>query len=65
VIAADIDYAEVGGGKGMLMVCMTGTSVLLRNPEILGRSGSESFHRLEALRDRLRHLSQYRVDSEA
>jgi hypothetical protein len=55
----------VGGGKGMLMVCMTGTSVLLRNPEILGRSASESFHRLEALRDRLRHLSQYRVDSEA
>ena len=64
VIAADIDYAEVGGGKGMLMVCMTGTAVLLRNPEILGSSAPESFQRLGALRDRLRHLSQYRVDSE-
>jgi uncharacterized protein YbjQ (UPF0145 family) len=65
VIAADIDYAEVGGGKGMLMVCMTGTAVLLRNPEVLGSSAPESFQRLGALRDRLRHLSQYRADSEA
>lgn len=63
VIAADIDYAEVGGGKGMLMVCMTGTAVLLRNPDILGSNAAESFQRLGALRDRLRHLSQYRVDS--
>lgn len=31
VIAADVDYAEVGGGKGMLMVCMSGTAVRLKN----------------------------------
>jgi len=31
VIAADVDYAEVGGGKGMLMVCMAGTAVKLNN----------------------------------
>ena len=36
VIATDIDYAEVGGGKGMLMVCVNGTAVLLKNPEVLG-----------------------------
>jgi len=23
----DIDYTEVGGGKGILMVCMTGTAI--------------------------------------
>jgi len=27
IIATDIDYSEVGGGKGMLMVCMAGTAV--------------------------------------
>ena len=29
VIATDIDYSEVGGGKGMLMVCMGGTAIKL------------------------------------
>jgi uncharacterized protein YbjQ (UPF0145 family) len=31
IIATDIDYAEVGGGKGMLMVCMAGTAAILHN----------------------------------
>jgi len=35
VIATDIDYAEVGGIKGMLMVCMSGTAIKLNNIEIL------------------------------
>jgi len=38
VIATDIDYTEVGGGKGMLMVCMSGTAIKLNNYEILGES---------------------------
>lgn len=29
IIATDIDYSEVGGVKGMLMVCMAGTAVNL------------------------------------
>lgn len=33
IIATDIDYAEVGGGKGMLMVCMAGTAAVLHNIE--------------------------------
>ncbi|WP_051315080.1 heavy metal-binding domain-containing protein [Algoriphagus terrigena] len=31
VIAADIDYSEAGGGKGMLMVCIAGTAVSSSN----------------------------------
>jgi uncharacterized protein YbjQ (UPF0145 family) len=31
IISTDIDYAEVGGGKGMLMVCMAGTAAVLHN----------------------------------
>jgi uncharacterized protein YbjQ (UPF0145 family) len=31
VIATDIDYAEVGGVRAMLMVCMAGTAVRLNN----------------------------------
>ena len=29
IIGTDIDYSEVGGGKGMLMVCMSGTAIEL------------------------------------
>lgn len=29
ILATDIDYSEVGGGKGMLMVCMAGTAISL------------------------------------
>lgn len=36
ILGTDIDYAEVGGGKGMLMVCMTGTAVLLENTDVMG-----------------------------
>lgn len=29
IIATDIDYSEVGGGREMLMVCMAGTAVIV------------------------------------
>lgn len=35
VIATDIDYGEVGAGKGMLMVCAAGTAIKLHNIEVL------------------------------
>lgn len=35
VIATDIDYGEVGGSKGMLMICAAGTAVKLNNLDIL------------------------------
>jgi hypothetical protein len=31
IVGVDIDYSEVGGGKGMLMVCMAGTAINLVN----------------------------------
>ena len=34
VIAVDIDYADVGTGKGMLMVCATGTAVKVDNTDV-------------------------------
>ena len=44
ILATDIDYAEVGGGKGMLMVCMTGTAVLLENTEVMGAETIEGLN---------------------
>lgn len=31
VLAVDVDYAEVGGQRAMLMVCMTGTAVRIKS----------------------------------
>jgi len=36
IVGVDIDYSEMGSLKGMIMVCMTGTSIKLVNTEILG-----------------------------
>jgi uncharacterized protein YbjQ (UPF0145 family) len=58
VVAVDIDYAEVGGEKGMLMVCMTGTAVEVQNPEIFGESAIRSLEALTGLKARLDHLAK-------
>jgi uncharacterized protein YbjQ (UPF0145 family) len=46
VIAVDIDYAELSGGQGTLMVCMSGTAIKITNPEILPEATQRSFERL-------------------
>lgn len=48
ILGVDIDYAEVGGAKGMLMVCMTGTAVLLDNTEVLSATASGAMTMLTA-----------------
>jgi uncharacterized protein YbjQ (UPF0145 family) len=40
IIGTDIDYGDVGGGKGMLMVCAAGTAVKVTNIEVLGEDAS-------------------------
>ena len=62
VIATDIDYSELGATKGMIMVCMAGTSVKLKNTELLGEERAKMLTRLVTVYDRLRHLNPYSVD---
>ncbi|PRY10324.1 uncharacterized protein YbjQ (UPF0145 family) [Pontibacter ummariensis] len=56
VIGTDIDYAEVGGAQGMLMVCMTGTAVKVNNLEQLGEDRAANLERLAAMMKRREHL---------
>jgi len=56
VIATDIDYSEVGGGKGILMVCMGGTAIKLKNLEILGEEIEENINRLYQFNNRIKEL---------
>lgn len=35
IVAVDIDYSELGSLKGMIMVCMSGTAIKLKNLNVL------------------------------
>ena len=54
VLAVDVDYAEVGGQRAMLMVCMTGTAVILDEASL----GPDVANAMIQLRDKKSQLSQ-------
>lgn len=56
IIGADIDYAEVGGDKGMLMVCMTGTIVKVLNGAVLGEERAANIGKIEGKLERKEYL---------
>jgi uncharacterized protein YbjQ (UPF0145 family) len=56
IVGVDIDYSEVGGDKGMLMVCMAGTAVKINNTDIL-KEKAEVIEDLVKANTRHRHLS--------
>lgn len=58
IIGIDIDYNEVGGGKGMLMVSMTGTAISLKDKSVLS---SDSEHRLEIAIESFQELNQLKA----
>jgi uncharacterized protein (AIM24 family) len=60
IVAADIDYAEVGGLKGMLMVAATGTAVMLNNLDVLGAKNIEIINNLQGSIERLRLIEGLR-----
>ena len=57
IIGADIDYAEVGSVKGMLMVCMTGTAIKLKNPSEVGYE-ENTFIKIRSLTETMEHISK-------
>jgi uncharacterized protein YbjQ (UPF0145 family) len=58
IVGVDIDYAELGGGKGMIMVCMSGTAVELENKEIFGEWFEDYAKKLQENQIRYAHLSK-------
>jgi len=56
IIGIDIDYQEVGGGKGILMVCMTGTAVKLKDLKVLSQLSIERLNNTKKHYDELLEL---------
>jgi uncharacterized protein YbjQ (UPF0145 family) len=65
VIATDIDYSEIGGNRGILMVCMAGTAIKLKNTKIIGEDKIEKINNLSFLNDRLNKLSKYKIQEDS
>lgn len=61
ILATDIDYAEVGGTRGMLMVCMAGTAAILHNMQEVIDIDANRITRLKALVKELKRLSSIKV----
>lgn len=55
IIAVDIDYAEMGGEKGMIMVCMAGTVIKLNNLDVLDSLSSENIIKIDEIVNALKH----------
>lgn len=60
VIACDIDYSELGGDKGMIMVCMTGTSIQLKNTNSLLPEKEGIISELLIKNNRLKYLRSFK-----
>lgn len=61
VIGVDVHYTEVGAHKGMLLVCMSGTAVRVRNSQVLGTRAAAAFDELSSITERLNHLGRYKA----
>ena len=58
IIGTDIDYSEIGSGKGILMVCMAGTAIRLTNTEVLDRKVKAAVDELPRLAKKLKPLEK-------
>jgi uncharacterized protein YbjQ (UPF0145 family) len=60
VIGTDIDYAEIGSAKGMLMVCMAGTAIDIENLDAVKPDSVEALMELSENAKKLNRLHKHR-----
>ncbi len=63
VISTDIDFSEVGGDRGMLMVCMSGTAIRLHNIEVLSEIAVKSIRQISPVQERLKLLDRLKREN--
>jgi uncharacterized protein YbjQ (UPF0145 family) len=58
VVGVDIDYAELGGARGMIMVCMTGTAVYISNIQEVTYIHMHSLNEITNVQKRYKRVNQ-------
>ena len=56
VIACDVDISTTGLGNGLIIVCMSGTAIRIRNVEILG-GNAEKINQIPKIKSEINHLN--------
>lgn len=57
VISASLSYNEIGGQKGMIMVCVTGTAVFIKNPnDVLNEKQIKAVEAIEIVKEEIKDL---------
>ena len=59
IIGTDIDYTEVGGNKALFMICMAGTAIKIKNPEILGEEFLNTYNNFEKAIVEFKKIEQF------
>lgn len=58
VLGIDIDYSEVGSLRGMMMVCMAGTAIRLKNIAVLGEQRANDITVFLETMSRIKYLTE-------
>lgn len=58
VIGTDIDYAEIGSGKGILMICMAGTIINVSNTDVFPKSYCDALSSIKVIEKRQAELKE-------
>lgn len=59
IIATDIDYAELGSGRGILMICMAGTAVKVKDTSVFGETRNKKLLALESMMKKMKELNSF------
>lgn len=59
VVGVDIDYSEIGAQKGLLMICMAGTAIKLKDITVFDMERQNALQEIAVLRDRINLLSEF------
>lgn len=62
IVGIDIDYSEVGGLKAMLMVCMSGTAIQLKNISSVAPKASGALDSIRLMEERLASFDRFQND---
>lgn len=60
IIATDIDYSEIGSGKGILMVCMAGTSIKVKSNDKFSEELYKIISDIRKSYERLTYLNNFK-----
>ena len=64
IVGVNVSYAELGGAKGMVMVCMTGTAVKVHNLEEVTDNVTMPLSEIESIKNEIKRINKLIADAD-